>query len=140
MIRPEMMTIEDDEAILLPTRTCFEDVTLEFISIVSKNRHRYNDTSMAMVHGICLLEDGRPYSHAWIEMDGKAIFSGILRGVKGFAELPVAEFDRIYQVQERTRYSASQAYNTAIRNSDAPPPWERKYLELCNDWPGRAGI
>ena len=117
--------------ILEPTGTCFEDVTQEFIRLIAEKRSRYTDGTLFMIHGICLLEDGRPYSHAWIELDGLVNFPCILEGEKGFGVTTWDEFTKTFRVQEFTKYTALEAYEIAKKLGDIPPPWESKYRRLC---------
>lgn len=121
--------------VLYPTGTCFEDVTQEFVRMIAENRSRFKDPALVMVHGICRMPDGRLYSHAWIERDGEAHFSGIIDGLKSFARAPVGEFDAVYEVQERTRYTADEAMHEALKHDDMPPPWDPRYRALCKDSP-----
>ncbi len=125
---------------ILPTGTCFEDVTHHFIRLLNEDRRRIDDPNFVMVHGICLLENGKAYSHAWIE-DGTTVhFPGILVAddgscTKGFAECSRADFHDSHRVQDFTRYTYYQAMRAALDSGDQPPPWEPRYLRLCRDFP-----
>lgn len=116
---------------LEPTGTCFEDVTQEFIRLLTEDRRRFVNGTLFMIHGICLMEDGEPYSHAWIELDGQVNFPCIADGQKGFAVTTRAEFARVFRVQESTRYTPMECRAMAIKVGDMPPPWESKYRRLC---------
>lgn len=128
-----MLEEEEGSAVshtLLPTGTCFEDVTQEFIRLLQEFRD-YHPERILMVHGICLLEDGEPYAHAWIEIGDEAHFPGILDGQKGFAVATLDEFTRAYRVQECTRYNYNEVLRVAKSLNDMPPPWKSQYRRLC---------
>lgn len=118
--------------IIHPTGTCFEDVTWEFAQ-----RCRDDKSLMArgakffMVHGICVMPNGKRYAHAWIE-EGVFVWGpAIVEGHKGFFQTTDKEFREHYQVQECTRYSFQDLIDLSKRIGNAPPPWEDKYRRLC---------
>lgn len=118
---------------ILPTGTCFEDVTLMFVQMLREDPRRLRG-QFYMVHGICQFSDGRDYSHAWIEEGEHTHFPGILDGKMGFIETWTVQFHKQFRVREYTRYTAIEARERAIAAGNVPPPWELKYLRLCRDW------
>jgi hypothetical protein len=127
---------------LLPTGTCFEDVTLFFAQLCRESPEKRDRGGIFMVHGICLMEDGTPYSHAWIEEGVMVHAPGILaaelfsngKAQKGFLEIEKPYFYERYRVQEYTRYSFLDLLELAARIGNVPPPWELKYRRLCRDY------
>ena len=118
---------------ILPTGTCFEDTTWFFIQEGIKYK-RNQDPMWLLVHGICHHEDGRPYSHAWIEHLDKVWFSGIVDGETVFLKASQSEFYREFKVTETTKYTWTQAVEADRCNRGMPPPWEPKYRRLCKDY------
>lgn len=119
---------------ILPTGTCFEDCTLKFAELVKANPSKPN---LYLVHGILTMPvTDKPYSHAWIELDGRAIESGInsATGEKLAVVRPVEVFHRENRVQDFTRYSLSDLIALCAngRGSETPP-WEEKYRRLTKD-------
>lgn len=52
-----------------PTHTCFDDA-LELIELLVKEHPELKEDigeNMLIVHAICLMPDGSPYAHAWVE-------------------------------------------------------------------------
>ncbi len=119
--------------VLHPTGTCFEDVTQYFVQLLKENRARFRSGTLFMVHGICLLDDDAPYSHAWVELDDQVHCPVMVQGKKGFAVMHPDRFAELYRVQEFTRYSPKDAFENAAKTNDMPPPWEPKYRNLCRD-------
>lgn len=95
-----------------------------------------------MVHGICLMPDGKPYAHAWVEEGNMTWNPCILDGEKGFAQSTIKDFYKLFQVQDFTRYNFDALFKLSAEIGHAPPPWEDKYRRLCRDYlpgfkPGR---
>lgn len=96
------------------------------------------------MHGICLLESGKPYAHAWIEEGDAVHCSGVVpagvfgndKPTKGFITIDRDYFYEMYQVQECTKYTLPQTLDITLVTGDQPPPWETKYRRLCSDWKG----
>ena len=128
--------MKSDSNSIHPTGTCFEDITLAFVDMLTSKQSRANDPTFYMVHGICLLKDGSRYSHAWIEEDGHVWFSGKFDGQQALLQTSRKDFYKEFRVQECTKYNHPQLIRTALEHGDAPPPWEKKYLMLCNDYKG----
>jgi hypothetical protein len=121
---------------VLPTGTCFEDCTWFFVDTARRDKRLINDPTWVLVHGICHLEDGRPYSHAWVEHGDKVWFSGLINGALVFLKASVHEFYREYEITDTTKYTFWQAVDADQRHKGQPPPWELKYRRLCNDYKG----
>lgn len=119
---------------IYPTGTCFEDVTQMFIKMLGEDMDRVDDPEFCMVHGICLMEDGSQYAHAWIEEGEFAWFSGILNGDEVFCQTLKSEFHSETRVVEFTRYTYWDCARVARQNYDMPPPWEHRYRRLCKDF------
>lgn len=123
-------------ATLHPTGTCFEDVTMFFAKLCHENEHRLADPKFRMVHGICLMENDRPYAHAWIEEGKNVWFSSILKDQKVFVQCPRKDFYKRFRVKDFTRYTFLELLELSKKVGNAPPPWEEKYLVLCRDYNG----
>lgn len=118
---------------IMPTHTCFEDVTLYFPLLIREKLSRKNDPGFLMVHAVCLLPNDKEYSHAWIEEGGLVHFSGIFQGVRGWALVEREEFYKVFRVQETTKYNFWELFRAAVHNGNTPPPWEKRYRDLCGD-------
>ena len=126
------------EVTIRPTGTCFTDA-LEFIEKAAAENPEVFATKRAdrirLVHGICLMPDGRPYSHAWVEELGQVWFSGTIEGVgKVYAETTREAFHHEFQVQEFTAYTMEETLRLNYESGHYGP-WEQKYRVLCRDYP-----
>lgn len=121
-----------------PTGTCFEDCSFFFVHLMKEDRTRMDRPDFVLVHGICLLENGKEYSHAWIEEGPQVHCPGIIgeegKMERGFLTVEKKHFYYKYQVQECTRYTFYEAIRVASKHKDMPPPWELRYRRLCRDW------
>lgn len=132
--------MKDDNGInILPTGECFEDCTWKFTQMLRDPKHRDNPRFF-LVHGICLMSNGEPYSHAWLELDGRAIQSGIREDTreKVAVVMEIEEYHKRMRVQEFTRYSWLDVIRTAMAHNDEPPPWEERYKALTREGKARA--
>lgn len=116
-----------------PTNHCFDDA-LDFLELVIKNKQALDVNTLLVVHSICLMPDGTPYAHAWVE-DTKAdscIFKGILKGEAMYLAAERKEFYETFKVQETTKYTVKQAlFENRLSNNYGP--WEEKYLKLTKN-------
>jgi len=116
---------------IYPTHTCFDDsldLIAEWIKVDnSQVKHLF------LVHGICLLENNEPYSHAWVERKNKCFFVGIIEGKRETLAVSKKAYYQRFKVQEATRYSVRQAWEHN-RISNNYGPWEERYLKLCRDY------
>jgi hypothetical protein len=132
---------------ILPTGTCFEDVTHFFVQLVREDGRRRDRNDFCMVHGLCAKDDGTVYSHAWIEEGNMVHAPGILPGEffksgiaqKGFYEMPKRDFYKCYGVSMFHRYGFYRLMEMALKSGDRPPPWEFVYRMHCRDFRGFHG-
>lgn len=123
--------IKDDT--IYPTGTCFDDCAT-FIARSYESKLGYK-----LVHGICLLENGKLYAHAWIELPshdeamgfGLAIIND--KEEKVIYTASISDFYDRFKVYETTKYDYFEAMDNFI-NKKTHGPWEEKYLKLCNDY------
>lgn len=111
-----------------PTHTCFDDA-LDLIEAMVLNDRREIDKLM-LAHGICLMPDGKPYAHAWVERDGECLFDGLIEGARYTFRADKAEYYAGMKVQEVTHYTVEEAW---IENSQSNHfgPWKPEYAALC---------
>lgn len=118
---------------LYPTHSCFDDA-FEFINdaiMLSQEPLRTEHiNSLILVHGICLLSNGAPYAHAWVERSGQCIFKGILEGEASYFAGEQKEFYDEHKVQETTKYTVIEAAKENKRTGHLGP-WVQRYRELC---------
>lgn len=122
-------------ATIYPTHQCFDDA-FDFIGELIRAKRKYDLINLYVVHSICLMGDGEPYAHCWIEddNDGSCIFRGIISGEVTYLHAPVRnEFYEEFQVQETTRYSMTDAWKKFIE-TDKTGPWEEKYERLTRNY------
>ena len=117
-----------------PTRTCFDDA-MDFMELHYKTLAQLCDERYIIVHAICLMPDGRPYAHAWVEDNkkGECIFGGIINGQKVYLFAEKADYYECQQVQDTTKYTIKQAMMENLL-SYSYGPWEQKYLSLTSNF------
>lgn len=121
------------ETQIYPTHTCFDDA-IEFIELLIKENPDLKEdikANILIVHSICLMPDGRPYAHAWVEdkKDDTSIFRGIIDGEATYLIAPRTEYYERFRVQETTKYTLYQALEEN-RKSNTYGPWKEKYRKL----------
>ena len=82
---------------------------------------------MVLVHAICEMEDGRKWTHAWVEdqAKGSAIFQGFFRGERILAAVDIPEYRREMRVLESKEYTIAEVVAENLRTGHLGP-WERK--------------
>jgi hypothetical protein len=122
---------------LYPTHTCFDDSLDLVLALVRENPDEVRKQNVFLVHGVCLLPDGTPYAHAWVEIDeggGITVLNAVLRdGMKVYGQFLKEQFYQTWRVEERIRYSLLEAYENC-RQYDYSGPWEDRYRVLCRDY------
>lgn len=130
------MNETDDRIAIYPTGTCFEDVT-EYLNWKFESCRTIEEAfalPLLMVHAIVQPNPEKgPFSHAWIEEDGKVIGFGIINGEKTGVVYEKLEFYNIFRPIEMTRYTVEEGY-WAEKKAGTFPPWEEKYRRLCRDF------
>lgn len=124
-----------EETTVYPTRECFCDVVRYFNQAVETGvAIAYLEATFVIVHGICLLDDGRPYAHAWIEraFTNTVTLCGIHRGQTIYFSVNRDDFRRQAYVYQETRYTLPEHIELS-EATGAGGPWLPEYLELCND-------
>jgi hypothetical protein len=118
-----------EELKILPTGTCFDDALFVW-AIFTKNSR----VPAYLCHGICLLADGKPYAHAWIERVDLCIFSGIMQGEKMAFEVPQPDFYEYFRVTDDvTKYTTEDFLSFEDLHERKAGPWEKRYIELTTD-------
>lgn len=118
---------------LYPTNECFDDAVHFCFERMKKDKSLIFSNKMKVVHGILIMESGKPYSHAWVEMDGVVYHTGILQGEKCVMGFDRKEYYREMRVQECTRYTILEAAAMEKKHG-YPGPWIEKYRKLCRDY------
>jgi hypothetical protein len=113
---------------VLPTHTCFDDALDLIEAIVIENRREFKKLKLA--HGICLMPDGEPYAHAWVEREGVCLFVGIIDGKRLTLAADHVEYYIDMKVQEVTHYTVAQAM-AENKRSNHYGPWKPEYAALC---------
>lgn len=128
------------------TGTCFSDVVdymnNSFLKLINEGKMEIRPGSpqaiawasqFTICHGILLKEDGKPYSHAWIETkDDKVWHGGVVEGEKVWVKCDRTEYHKRMEVQEFTRYTPQQMMSLEQKHG-RPGPWEERYRKLCRD-------
>jgi hypothetical protein len=119
---------------IYPTHECFDDVVgyLNALAETGMDPH-YLNAVFTIVHGICLHPNGRPFSHAWVEMGGDVIQAGIHRGERIYFSMPRAVFRASARVYDETRYTLRDVIFLARKTGRPSGPWVPEYWALCND-------
>jgi hypothetical protein len=123
---------------LLPTGTCFDDaadyINHLVISTDDAGIHKLN-TKIKIVHAICTLENGEPYAHAWLEVNGTCYFGAILEhsGEKVQARVPKEEYYPSLGIQKKLYYSLKESVRLEKIVHGYPGPWDPEIRNLCGD-------
>ncbi len=115
---------------ILPTHTCFDDAIQNLIFLM-ESRGRHIAGRMKVVHAI-IEPEGAPLSHAWIELDRRVFFSGILKGETVMVETDLAEYYRQSRIKVLRRYSIWAAYAEEQRTGRYGP-WDPRIQVFVND-------
>jgi hypothetical protein len=118
---------------IYPTQHCFDDA-VDFIEAIIKSKQAFDECFLLIVHSICLMPDGTPYAHAWVEdpSTDTCIFKGIFKREEIYLQADRKEFYAEYKVQETTKYTVKQACIENMRTGIFGP-WEEKYLVLTKN-------
>lgn len=125
---------------LYPTGECFTDIaelikgmilSLEITSEDLRSRAKWPK----ITHGICQFDDGRLYSHCWLEFENKKVLSVMKNqdGKKLIVEFISSEFYKLTKTKVALRYSVMQAYDMEMKYG-YPGPWDESIRSLCNDY------
>lgn len=116
---------------ILPTYRCFDDA-MELIEIrVKESPTLYgNADAIALVHAICIAQDGTRYVHGWVEEDGQVWDAGILHGARVYFAVAREEYYAAKHVEETTRYTLRDIWRENSRSGHYGP-WKPAYLALC---------
>ena len=124
-----MLNAAEEPPVLLPTHTCFDDA-LDTLEEFVKDAPQWV-LKLRVVHAICHHpDDGHEFAHAWLEVDGQAIFDAVQDGVKRHWMTPVEEYYADLTPTEITRYTAREALALNYLTNHYGP-WEDKYKRLC---------
>jgi hypothetical protein len=126
--------VSDDEDVTLhPTHNCFDDV-IDYINMLAKGGMHPEeiDRRYTIVHGIMLLPDGKPVSHAWLEQGGVVTFAGLYKGERVYVSADRAEYVRYAMVYDETRYTVRETCELQ-RRTGWMGPWKPEYRALCGD-------
>lgn len=116
------------ETLIFPTHSCFDDALDLAEALVMQDRREAG--KLFVVHAICLMPDGRPYAHAWLEREDCCLFVGVIEGREVPLEAAKDEFYVEYKVQESTRYTLREALAENVRTNHYGP-WKPEYEALC---------
>lgn len=117
-----------------PTGSCFDDANIIISSFIRDKDPKWHDR-LRLVHAICIMpETGKPYAHAWVELDGKGcIANGILNGEVMTYEVDRNEFYERMQVTETIVYTLRAAALAALRHGGHCGPWSKRIDALTRD-------
>jgi len=118
---------------LYPTHSCFDDA-LDYIGARALAHPELVDqTTLILVHGIALGDDGHPYAHAWCEEDGECWDTALVDNdpdQKISYAVPRADFYAARRIQESSSYTIRQAMAlNAVTGHYGP--WNEKYRAIC---------
>lgn len=116
-----------------PTHTCFDDTTEILAYELKKKPDSFRE--LVLVHAICLLPEGKPYVHAWVERRDDAFFMGIVHQQKLMFVVPKKEYHKGLQIRQQTRYPLLEVLKNNARYGSCGP-WEPEYIALCKDFTG----
>lgn len=129
--------MSESEIVLYPTGTCFDDAVDYLNDLCSKEpwKIKWLNKQYKIVHGICLLEDGSPYSHCWLERANRC-YDFRLYG-SSIKEKVMVEYTRIeyysrFKPQKMLKYSLKDCCDLE-RTYGYPGPWDAELRKLCND-------
>jgi hypothetical protein len=117
---------------ILPTHTCFDDAIEIMEAIVKVDPSICFGNDLLLVHAVGLKADGKRFSHAWLEMDGMAIFRGIVDGKRMELSAPRRQYYHSLKLQQLTRYNCRQVRDENIKSGHFGP-WIEPYISLCRD-------
>jgi len=124
------MNLEGDrhvEQCISPTHECFNDAMDILAELLTADK--VPPAHLRLVHGICLLEDGTRYAHAWVERGTACLFLGLYQGARVLCSVPRPEYYARLRVQQRTKYTMAQAARENARTVSYGP-WKAAYLAL----------
>src|SRR5436190_15936065 len=90
-----------------PTNQCFDDA-FEFIETELIRNHLNPKPLLKyrLVHAVCLLPDGEPYAHCWLEDNKEVVFKGLINGTtEAFIFAEKKSFYKETRVQRKTVYT-----------------------------------
>lgn len=126
---------------LYPTHTCFDDA-VDFVNLIADKcpdkcpeAIKEAVSRLVIVHAICLLPNGSPYAHAWVEdkEEGICVFRFIVKNKPKYFNTPIEKYYVKFQVQETTKYTIEQAVKET-RRTGTSGPWEQRYLVLTRGY------
>jgi hypothetical protein len=115
---------------IFPTHTCFDDAMEGLAAFALACPDEIHQVSL--IHALCLLPNGEPYAHAWLEHEDDCLYTAIIRGERQNLATPKNRFYRQYRVQEITRYTFPEAIAENHRSNHFGP-WKPEYRTLCGD-------
>lgn len=113
--------------IMYPTHQCFDDA-IEFLTARIQRRDLPDTTTLRLVHGMCLAQNGTEYAHAWVEEQGRCVDCGIVDGERVFFQLATPAYYEMRSVQRTRCYTIDEAWAWNLR-SGHHGPWEKPYID-----------
>lgn len=126
----EPTSLEGDrqvEQCIYPTNECFNDA-MEILGVLLTEKEVPPD-QLRLVHGICLMDDGTRFAHAWVERERTCLFLGLYQGERVLCQVPRQEYYQRLRVEQRTKYTMAQAARESARTVSYGP-WKAAYLAL----------
>lgn len=113
-------------ATIYPTHTCFDD-SLDFLEMLATRGEPFEHYTL--VHAI-VKPEGKRFAHAWLEVDGNVLFSGILEGRKAFFFASKEEYYEQLKIVKAVKYTVKEALKENLRTG-AYGPWSEEYRKYC---------
>jgi hypothetical protein len=122
----------ESELVLLPTRTCFDDVNKNLTAYLLEHQGEYElltNRKVLVVHGI-INPYGTEIAHAWLEIEGRMVIdSAIFKGEYVTYHADLADYYKRCNVVETTKYTLKEAAIEERRHGHFAP-WVAKYRAM----------
>ncbi|MEY2859149.1 MAG: hypothetical protein RLZZ74_3462 [Cyanobacteriota bacterium] len=118
-----------DKDTIFPTGSCFDD-TADYMLLNPEGDEYF------LVHGICTMQDGSLYSHAWLEhrIEQETLAFGLVN-IKGVPHriifvMSIQDYHNHYQVVDFKKYTLEEVIKKMMKQG-TNGPWVDDYLEKC---------
>lgn len=124
------------ERVIHPTKTCFDDCGNFLIEQLRDHKR----TDFILCHGMCLSDDGKKYSHAWLREGEEFLDFGILDGERVLYTALIQDFLENRRVIYYIEYSLVEALSCDAIAGHTISPWTKELLKACRDFDGKYPI
>lgn len=132
------MTPTTNEKTIFPTGTCFDDCIdyLNHLALENPANIKKLNEDYRVCHGICLMDSGEPFAHAWLEYRNSVIDGGIYQGEKVAVRIAKHEFYANLKPLKVIRYTLKMCCHLEKRVFKYQGPWDPEIRALCKDTKG----